>query len=401
MTTPSAFSSLHTARPTEACPYCGGQRIIRKGVRRNKYGDVQLFYCHYCQKKFTPLVTKHKSFPLRVILDALTLYNRLYTLEAAAAAVTEKYGIDVSRQNVRNWLDAFESYLPFLRLRPEVARRYEQRKLLLETRLYHGLVYDFKYHRAKTDLILERSGAGTPFRPLQTFLEHIPRQCPHALFREERPRASTYKGGFNLDGAMVTPRVNAAVRNARFVLQAVATNTLRHATLQDFMLVNDSVTVAVEVPIVLTAEDCTAFQEQGWQAPIILARGEGLTGHIDLVQIRYGLIHILDYKPGAKKVKPIEQLTIYALALSRLTGIPSITSSAPGLTTSIILISIRAPWCRREEGGDSEDFFTVTLCDNRQYGNICCMPDTQSSTGALFLGPYLGTPCRGAAGPAP
>ena len=52
-----------------------------------------------------------------------------------------------------------------------------------------------------------------------------------------------------------------------------------------------------------------------------LARGEILTGHIDFVQIRYGLIHILDYKPDAKKVKPIEQLTLYALALSRLTGI--------------------------------------------------------------------------------
>lgn len=29
----------------------------------------------------------------------------------------------------------------------------------------------------------------------------------------------------------------------------------------------------------------------------------------------------MDYKPSAKKAKPIEQLTIYALALSRLTGI--------------------------------------------------------------------------------
>jgi transposase-like protein len=96
---PSAnAASLHTARPTDTCPYCGGKRIIRKGVRRNKYGDVQLFYCHHCQKKFTPLVTKHKSFPLRVILDALSLYNRLHTLEEAAAAVTEKYGISVSRQ---------------------------------------------------------------------------------------------------------------------------------------------------------------------------------------------------------------------------------------------------------------------------------------------------------------
>jgi hypothetical protein len=105
--------------------------------------------------------------------------------------------------------------LPFLRLRPAVARRFERHKLLLETRLYHGLVYDFKYHRAKTDLILERSAAGETFRPLQTFLENVPRKCPHALFRQERPRASTYKGGFDLDGVRFTPRENAAVKNAR------------------------------------------------------------------------------------------------------------------------------------------------------------------------------------------
>ena len=46
-----------------------------------------------------------------------------------------------------------------------------------------------------------------------------------------------------------------------------------------------------------------------------------LTGHIDIVQIRNGQVHILDYKPGAASVRPIEQLTWYALALSRLTGL--------------------------------------------------------------------------------
>ena len=46
-----------------------------------------------------------------------------------------------------------------------------------------------------------------------------------------------------------------------------------------------------------------------------------LTGHIDLVQIRNGQVYILDYKPGASKERPIEQLTWYALALSRLTGL--------------------------------------------------------------------------------
>ena len=46
-----------------------------------------------------------------------------------------------------------------------------------------------------------------------------------------------------------------------------------------------------------------------------------MTGHIDLIQIRNGAIHILDYKPNAAKERPIEQLTWYALALSRLTGL--------------------------------------------------------------------------------
>ena len=44
-------------------------------------------------------------------------------------------------------------------------------------------------------------------------------------------------------------------------------------------------------------------------------------GHIDLVQLRFGLIHILGCKPGAKEVRLIEQLTLCAPALSHLTGI--------------------------------------------------------------------------------
>jgi transposase-like protein len=77
--------SLHETKPTIACPYCGGKHIIRKGVRRNKYGDVQLFHCRPCDRRFTPLVNKNRSYPLRVILHAITRYNRLDTLEDAAA----------------------------------------------------------------------------------------------------------------------------------------------------------------------------------------------------------------------------------------------------------------------------------------------------------------------------
>lgn len=321
---PARRLALHETKPVTACPYCGGSRIKRKGVRNNKYGDVQLYFCHPCNRKFTPLVSKHKSFPLRIIMDALILYNSLHSLEEAATLTSRKYGITISRQNVKNWVTGFKEYLSILRLRPVIEKRYRPRDLLVQTQLLHGQVYAFKYHRAKTDLIIESKAdlAHSGFKPLQDFLAGIPRDCPHQLFREQQGRASTHKSLFNLDEVVIAPKNNSAVKCARFVLQAVATNKLRHERLQEFMLANDSVTVAVEVPITLTEEDVTHFQRVlGFHVPFTLPRGSVITGHIDIVQIRNGMIHILDYKPGAKKVKPIEQLALYALALSRRTGL--------------------------------------------------------------------------------
>ncbi|MBI3335479.1 MAG: PD-(D/E)XK nuclease family protein [Candidatus Portnoybacteria bacterium] len=116
------------------------------------------------------------------------------------------------------------------------------------------------------------------------------------------------------------PKDNAAVRYANFVLQAVANNKLRHEKLQEFMLANDSVTVATEVPVLLDPDDVHHFKhELNFTVPLDIKKP--ITGHIDFIQVQNGMIHILDYKPSAKKEKPIDQLTLYALALSRLTTI--------------------------------------------------------------------------------
>ena len=50
-----------------------------------------------------------------------------------------------------------------------------------------------------------------------------------------------------------------------------------------------------------------------------------LSGHIDVLQIRQGLIYVLDYKPGAEKEnvnKVVSQLYWYATGLSFRTRIP-------------------------------------------------------------------------------
>ena len=86
------------------------------------------------------------------------------------------------------------------------------------------------------------------------------------------------------------------------------------------MLTTDSVTVAVEVPIYLTPADITHMQQQlGFHIPIDTSAT--ITGHIDVLQIRNGRVHVLDYKPGAIHERPIAQLMVYALALSRRTGL--------------------------------------------------------------------------------
>lgn len=118
----------------------------------------------------------------------------------------------------------------------------------------------------------------------------------------------------------MTRKENHATRLAALVLPTALNNKKRHETLQRFMLVNDSVTVAVEVPVYLRRDDIAYYRKRGFDADLESAV---ITGHIDFLQIRNGHIHILDYKPDARKETHAHvQLTIYALALARRARLP-------------------------------------------------------------------------------
>lgn len=86
------------------------------------------------------------------------------------------------------------------------------------------------------------------------------------------------------------------------------------------MLLNDSVTVAVEIPIYLTRDDIAYYRSRGFRLDFDT---ELITGHIDFLQLRNRFVHVLDYKPEARKEKHAHvQLTIYALALARRANLP-------------------------------------------------------------------------------
>ena len=169
--------------------------------------------------------------------------------------------------------------------------------------------------------LLARRSAAKRFALLADFLERVPNDCPHELFRESS-RASQIPIFVNRNHLIVVEKENFATRTAALIVPTVGDNRLRHEALQRFMLTNDSVTVAPEIPIWLTAGDIDALEvEYGLELSPEGASRRVLTGHIDFLQVRNGAVHILDYKPDARTNKPIAQLTLYALALTRLAGL--------------------------------------------------------------------------------
>lgn len=85
------------------------------------------------------------------------------------------------------------------------------------------------------------------------------------------------------------------------------------------MLANDTATLACEVPVYLYSREAGKF---GFFKDSGLDFNQGVTGHIDLVELRFGYVHLLDFKPPAAKEKyAMAQLFLCALALSVRTGI--------------------------------------------------------------------------------
>ena len=315
----------HTAKRPERCPHCGSVKLVRKGTRAKKLETVQLWKCPACGRVFTPApaALRHKTYPLAVILDGVTLYNLGHTLAEAAAKLKSRHGHAIAPSTLAGWIDEHRDLATYARLRDAGRRLAPPAQTIRTVKLYHRQVYEYAYHRPKLALLTQSAEHARFTGGLAPFLEAVPKTCPHDLFTAS-VRASQTAADF-IDRKRLTAqgKENFATRTAALIIPAVGNNYLRHEKLQRFMLANDSVTVAVEVPIWLTRADITALERH--HGIRLLPEGapadQTITGHIDFLQVRNGAVHILDYKPDARTNRPFAQLTIYALALTRLAGL--------------------------------------------------------------------------------
>jgi transposase-like protein len=325
------------AKPN-CCPACDGRRISKNGVRKNSRRQIQIYWCKDCARHFSFLAgLKGVKYPPRVIARALCLYNLGRSQEETARRIAAEHRLAVPRRTISEWISGYRSITTFQRLRSAAARQFGN-NMVRERALEHRQVYQYKLHHAKLALTADAIPRDVAEK-MKNYLFSIFDGFPDALFRDDDvPALDEHRGttkkhpepsavvrsstsDFEILPLSRMAKQNLANDLAAMGLLLARKNRDRHASIQDFMLANDSCTVACEVPVYLTAEEIGYYKSKGFflALPDI---SKPITGHIDIVQVRNGLIHLLDYKPDARKIDPANQLVIYALAFASRARLP-------------------------------------------------------------------------------
>jgi len=301
------------------CPNCS-KNAIKYGTRKTKLQEIQVFLCKNCNKRFSPITQQNKTYPLQTILKAVSLYNLGHNLSQVQKMLESKTQIKVPISTISNWISQYKPVCTFARLRNQAIKQHTPKQIIKKQTLNHIQPYTFKYHKGKLNLLLKEN---PQFTKLKDYIQKInSKEFPHHIFtynkeNQNNQRASKLK--FNHLKINRIKKQNLANALTKLALNLAKNNNDRHQAIQDFFLTNDSTTIATELPVYLTNWDAGYYRNQSgfifplnnYQTPI--------TGHVDLLQIRNEIIHILDYKPNANlnQEQTIQQLTLYALALSR------------------------------------------------------------------------------------
>ena len=267
---------------------------MKKGKRRNRFRTLQIFQCVECLVRFTGAPGKNRVYPLKHILEAVSVYNLGHSLTETQSLLRKRSRLEIPERTIRSWLTAHRPLTTYTRFRSTAKKAFGPRSILQSCRLQHQQLYEFQVHQAKLSLLLE-APTHSRFAPLADYLAKVDKSFPHNLFQETRDRSSSFPADIS---PPVERKENHATRVAKLVLPTSPSNKKRHETLQRFMLINDSVTVAVEIPIYLTRSDIQYFRSRGFDLNF---ETDIITGHIDFLQIRNGYLHVLDYKPEARK----------------------------------------------------------------------------------------------------
>ncbi len=93
------------------CPHCGlSSRVIKAGIRHNKSGSKQMYYCNGCRKKFTLKNQFYKKrFSRQIINFALNKRRDGEKVRVIHLDIQRYFNVQVSIQTLYNWFSRKES----------------------------------------------------------------------------------------------------------------------------------------------------------------------------------------------------------------------------------------------------------------------------------------------------
>lgn len=92
------------------CSYCKSKDITKYGIRKNKWGKVQLYKCKCCSRTFSQNTTfskmKHKG---EIITTAIDLYFKNVSLRKIEDHLKQAHGVNVTHVTILNWVRKYSA----------------------------------------------------------------------------------------------------------------------------------------------------------------------------------------------------------------------------------------------------------------------------------------------------
>ena len=173
------------------CIFCKSENIKKDGLRHNKYGDIQKFYCKTCGKWFTVNFgfERMKHSP-QGITTAMQLYFSGESLRNTARSL-RLLGVQVSHKTVFYWIKRYtelmEKYLD--KITPQVSNTWRADELFLKVK--GNMKYLYALMDDQTRFWIAQEVADTKFtadlRPLFQLGKEVAEKSPKTLITDGAP----------------------------------------------------------------------------------------------------------------------------------------------------------------------------------------------------------------------
>ena len=112
------------------CPSCEAEQVV--------FGKISTkVKCNSCKKTFADASIKNKTYPAKIILNAVSYYNLGSTQLEVSKLLSQRYKVKVPQRTISVWVAEYKNICTFARLRKQAARLYNTKSIVFSKILSH------------------------------------------------------------------------------------------------------------------------------------------------------------------------------------------------------------------------------------------------------------------------